>query len=122
MVLVVEDEPMIAEIYELVLERAGYTVRVARDGVEALELATKRRPDFVFLDIRMPRLDGIGVLRAFAGDPATRDIPTVVMSNYDDPGLMRQLVQLGAKAYLIKAATDPNQLAGLVERWLRPRL
>lgn len=122
MVLVVEDEPMIAEIYELVLERAGYTVRVARDGVEALELATKRRPDFVFLDIRMPRLDGIGVLRAFAGDPATRDIPTVVMSNYDDPGLMRQSVQLGAKAYLIKAATDPNQLAGLVERWLRPRL
>lgn len=117
-VLVVEDDAAVAEIYQFALERAGYAVRIARDGVEGLRLATEILPDFVFLDIRMPNLDGIGVLRGLAANSSTSAIPTVMLSNFDDPALVKESLSLGAKQYLVKAGTDPSRLASLVARWI----
>ena len=120
-VLVVEDDAAVADIYQLALEQAGYDVRIARDGVEGLRLAAELLPDFVFLDIRMPNLDGIGALRRLAASPETSAIPTVMLSNFDDPALVRESLSLGAKEYLVKAATNPTELASVVARWLSTR-
>lgn len=120
-VLVVEDDPTVAHIYSLSLERAGYRVVVARDGVEGVEVAGRESPDLIFLDIRMPRMDGVGALRALAGDPATKDIPVVMLSNFDDPALVRETRALGARDYIVKASTNPADLAAIVARWLKPR-
>ena len=117
-VLVVEDDAAVAEIYQLALELAGYSVRVAKDGVDGLRLAAEILPDFVFLDIRMPNLDGIGVLRGLAANSSTSAIPTVMLSNFDDPALVKESLALGAKAYLVKAGTDPTRLASVVARWV----
>ena len=62
-VLVVDDEPTISEVVSRYLERAGYATRVAADGYEALRLAEEERPDLVVLDIMLPGLDGLGVMR-----------------------------------------------------------
>jgi CheY-like chemotaxis protein len=116
--LVVDDDPIVREIYRLALERRGYGVMVASDGIEALEMLTTAHPNFMFLDIRMPRMGGLEVLTRISGDPVMPHIPVVMLSNYGEPDLVAKTLSLGAKEYLIKVATDPLQLAAVVARWL----
>lgn len=74
-VLIVDDDPVIAMMYGLGLERAGYGVLVAKDGQAGLEMASRAHPDLILLDVRMPILDGIEVLTRLAADSTTRKIP-----------------------------------------------
>jgi CheY-like chemotaxis protein len=115
-VLVVEDDPAVAEIYRLALERAGYSVAIAKDGVECLERVQQEAPAFIFLDIRMPRLDGIQALREL--NARRNQVPVVMLSNFDDPALIRESKSLGARDYIVKAGTNPTELAAIVARWL----
>jgi CheY-like chemotaxis protein len=117
-VLVVEDESIVADIYRLVLERGGYDVVLAVDGIDGLHKASTSPPDFIFLDIRMPGMDGIEVLRALAGRPETRHVPVVMLSNFDDPALIKESLALGAKQYMIKAGMNPAELPSIVARWV----
>ena len=119
-VLIVDDDVVVCEIYRLSLERAGYGVHAAADGVAGLQMVSSANPDFIFLDIRMPKMDGIELLRRLVADPATREIPVVMMSNYDEPALINESLGLGAKEYLIKAGTDPRNLPAVVSRWVKP--
>ena len=68
-VLFVEDDPAVAQMYKLKLELDGYRVEVAGDGELALEIARSSMPDIVFLDLRLPKLDGLGVLEALRAGP-----------------------------------------------------
>jgi CheY-like chemotaxis protein len=79
-VLVVEDEFGIAELFDAILSDEGYRVLTAINGKHALEMLAKERADLVFTDFMMPVLDGAGLLRAMADDPALRGIPVVLMS------------------------------------------
>ncbi|MHB8687654.1 MAG: response regulator, partial [Candidatus Dormibacteraceae bacterium] len=81
-VLFVEDDTAIAQMYKLKLELDGYRVELAGDGEVALEMARTSLPDIIFLDIRLPKLDGIGVLEALRADPATSAVPVVILSSY----------------------------------------
>src|SRR5919201_3170694 len=89
-VLLVEDDADYAEIYRLRLETDGYDVMVAPDGEAALEMVQRVVPDLVYLDLRMPRLDGFSMLSALRADPATAHVPVIVLSNYDAPELRPQ--------------------------------
>jgi len=117
-VLIVEDDAIVAEIYSLALGRAGYRVMVSRNGVDGLEAAAREQPDFIFLDIRMPKMDGIEVLRGLAGRGEGIGVPIVMLTNFDDPAIVRQSLALGAKGYIVKAGTNPADLADVVSRWL----
>jgi CheY-like chemotaxis protein len=117
-VLVVDDDRIVADMYRLALSRAGHQVEVANDGLAALKAVSTNRPDIVFLDIRMPNMDGMEVLRNLASVKASRTIPVVMLSNYDEPGLVRQSISLGAKQYLVKAGTNPTELARIVSQWV----
>ncbi len=117
-VLLVEDDPIVAQIYTLTLTRKGFDVQVASDGEAGLRSATAAVPDVVFLDIRLPKMDGIELLRRLKANDATRDIPVVMLSNYDDPELIRSSRELGAKDYLIKVNTDPTELPLIAMRWI----
>lgn len=119
-VLVVDDDRVVAEMFRLALSRAGHEVLIANDGVAALQSVATSAPDIVFLDVRMPRMDGPEVLRNLAADKATQDIPVVMLSNYDDPGLIRQTRDLGAREYMVKAGTNPADLDLVVSRWVKP--
>ena len=117
-VLLIDDDPILAEMYRLALQRAGYDTLIAHDGPQGLLSAASGDPDIILLDIRMPRMDGIEVLRRLAADPDTRAIPVVMLSNYDDPYLIRTSLALGAKEYLVKTGVDPRKLPAIVARWL----
>ena len=118
-VLVVDDDRIVADMYRLALTRAGHDVSVANDGLAGLRMVSTARPDFIFLDIRMPKMDGIEVLRTLAAGDGTRNIPVVMLSNYDEPGLVRECLNLGAREYLVKAGTNPADLGRIVAHWVR---
>lgn len=101
-------------MYRIALSRAGHEVLVANDGVAALRAAAEQHPDLIFLDVRMPRMDGVEVLRNLRSLKSTKDIAVVMLSNYDEPGLIRQTLSLGAAQYLVKAATNPAELDRVV--------
>ena len=118
-VLFVEDDPAVAQMYKLKLELDGYAVELAGDGVEAVRLATGNPPDIIFLDIRLPKMDGLGVLEALRGDERTRKVPVVILSNYSERELVDRGLKLGALEYLIKSQTTPARVADGVASWLR---
>jgi CheY-like chemotaxis protein len=82
-VLVVDDDPRTRQLLARLLGPEGFRVRVAADGDEALAAIARQRPDAVILDLMLPRTDGFGVLEALRDDPATVDLPVVVVSALD---------------------------------------
>ncbi|MBO0689811.1 MAG: response regulator [Candidatus Dormibacteraeota bacterium] len=117
--VLVEDDAAYAEIYKFRLEQDGYRVALAADGRSGLELIRETRPDLVYLDIRLPEMTGIEVLHSLRGDPATADLPVVVLSNYDEAQLREEGFQLGVLEWLVKAHVTPADLAERTGRWLR---
>jgi CheY-like chemotaxis protein len=118
-VLFVEDDPAVAEMYKLKLELDGYAVEVAGDGLQAVQMAMGNPPDLIFLDIRLPKMDGMGVLEALRQDERTREVPVVILSNYSERELVERGLRLGALDYLVKSQTTPARVAGGVASWLR---
>jgi DNA-binding response OmpR family regulator len=116
-VLFVEDDPAVAQMYKLKLELDGYAVTVAPDGEAGLKMAKESRPDMIFLDIRLPKMDGFAVLEELRADADTKDIPVVILSNYSEQELVERGLNLGALEYLIKSETTPAKLSKGVEGW-----
>ena len=79
-ILVVEDDPGVAELVEVVLMGEGYSVALARDGADGLLLARDWKPDLILLDLSLPKLDGSAVVRLLKAEPETAEIPIVLMS------------------------------------------
>ncbi|HXM52292.1 MAG TPA: response regulator [Candidatus Binatus sp.] len=113
-VLMVEDHPDIADLYQLKLQLEGYRVAVASDGEAALSMARSLMPDLILLDMHMPLLDGLQVLAALRDDETTDGVPVVVCSEDDSPQLMKEARRLGAVAYLVKANLLPSRLSQTV--------
>jgi DNA-binding response OmpR family regulator len=110
-VLLIEDDTSIALMYQLQLVNDGYDVELATDGVSGLQRVQDAPPDLVLLDIRLPRLPGLDVLRAITLDPGLAGVPVLILSNYGEPSMVKEGLQLGARDYLIKSQTTPIQLS-----------
>jgi DNA-binding response OmpR family regulator len=111
-VLIVEDDTLNVRLLEQICRAAGYDTRIARDGIEALEAIEDRQPDLVLLDVMMPRLDGYGVLQALRADPATEDLPVVMVTALDNDEARTRCIDLGADDYV----TKPFRIAELRDR------
>jgi len=120
-VLMVEDHPDIAELYQLKLQLEGYRVAVAANGRAGLELARTLKPDVLLLDIHVPQLDGLELLAALRDDETTRDQLVVVFTEDDNPELIREAERLHAAAYLLKARLLPRLLSQTIGEVLRNR-
>jgi len=118
-VLFIEDDAAVAEMYRLKLELDGYTVTVAPDGEQGLNMARESPPDIVFLDIRLPRMDGFAVLEALRADDQLKHVPVIILSNYGEAELVERGLKLGALDYLIKAETTPSTLSRGVGKWVQ---
>jgi len=118
-VLFIEDDAAVAEMYRLKLELDGYTVTIAPDGEQGLKLAHENPPDIVFLDIRLPHMDGFSVLEALRAENALSKIPVIILSNYGEAELVERGLKLGALDYLIKAETTPSTLSRGVGKWIK---
>ena len=88
-VLVVEDNASLRDLYQKVLTPEGYRVITAADGLEALAFVDEQPVDAVVLDLVLPRLDGMGVKRAFNDHPVMRDVPVVLVTGHVAPDINR---------------------------------
>jgi len=101
-VLVADDDRNVLYLISEVLAKGNYEVAQAVNGDHALKLARETHPDLIVLDVMMPGLDGLGVLRLLKDDPATRDIKVVVISAKTKPQDVEKGMAEGADAYLTK--------------------
>lgn len=118
-ILLIEDDPAIAEMYRLQLDLDGHTVWVAADGESGLDMARTHRPDIVLLDVRLPRLDGFEVLAALRDHPDTNHLPVVFLSNYGAADMVRRGLEMGATDYLVKSQVTPVDLSTRLSAWTR---
>jgi len=117
-ILLVEDDRHLRRACAESLRRSGCTVIAAADGAEGLRAAGKETPDLILLDVLLPRLSGLEVLREIKSDPATRDIPVLVISNSSKPQDIEELMRLGAVDYLVKSNLSLSELTERVVRLL----
>ena len=113
-ILIVEDDQFVSELYDHQFTKYGFFTKVASDGEKALELARAYKFDAVLLDIMIPKLDGIEVLKKLKADSSTKDTVVVILSNLGQDDLIKQALQIGAKAYIIKSLYTPDQVVSEV--------
>lgn len=114
-ILIVEDDIPLNDAYKTILETANYTVHTAFNGEEALEVARQQSPDIIFLDLRMPVMDGIGFLKEYKPKQNHPDVHIIVFSNYDMQAEVDEAYELGADRYVLKALAAPNDLLKIVK-------
>jgi len=117
-ILLVEDDRFLRRACEGSMRQRGFTVLTATDGEEGLRLARAEIPDLILLDMLMPKLSGLEMLRALRAEMATRTIPVLVLSNSSREGDMQEAMKLGAVGYLVKAELSLQELGERVERIL----
>jgi CheY-like chemotaxis protein len=101
-VLLVDDEDQLRKVMKDLLERDGYDVEEASDGVQALDQVDRHAPDIIVLDLNLPGLDGFGVLTHLRSRPATSEIPVVVLTAHGDEESEVRVFELGADDFLSK--------------------
>jgi two-component system response regulator ResD len=116
-VLVVDDEPTIAEVVSRYLERAGYRTRVATDGVQAIDVAADLHPDLVVLDLMLPRIDGLEVMRRLREHGGDRVAVILLTAKGEESDRVIGL-RLGADDYVVKPFS-PAELVARVDAVLR---
>ena len=101
-ILVVDDDAEIRQVLQTVLEHAGHQVIVALDGEDALRLLQQQRPLLVLLDLMMPRMDGLDVIRAMREDPALKNISVIAFTALSSQLIEKELFDLGVQGFMRK--------------------
>lgn len=113
-ILVVDDDEDLALILRLNLEKAGHSVRTAGDGLQALEEVRRQAPDAILMDLMMPKFDGAKTYCKLKENPATADIPIVILTGYGHLDQFKDFMnQLGKDGYLEKPAPFDSILQAL---------
>src|SRR3990167_10617220 len=108
-IIIVEDDKTIAEIYKQKIEEGGHTVEVAED-VSAVATVAAAKPDLVILDILMPKVNGLDILREIKANAQTSLIPVLLLTNVAEDASVAKGLQYGAYGYLLKSETTPDQV------------
>jgi two-component system alkaline phosphatase synthesis response regulator PhoP len=117
-ILLVEDDRFLRRACEAGLRQRGYTVLTAADGEDGLNKARAERPDLILLDLLMPKLPGLDVLRALKAEARTRAIPVLILSNSSREQDIAEVNKLGVAGYYVKADLSLKALGEHVARLL----
>jgi two-component system chemotaxis sensor kinase CheA len=120
-ILVVDDALTVRELQRSILERAGFDIRVACDGVEALALLAEAPADLVLTDVEMPRMDGFALTTAIRARPNLANVPIIVLTSRASEDDRQRGLEAGADGYIVKSAFDESGLLAAVDRLLGRR-
>lgn len=116
-ILIVDDNEDIVITYRVVLDRMGYEVAQAYDGLQCLEYMEKQKPDLVLLDVRLPGLSGAKVCRSIKETSQTSDVPVVAITASMSADTREKMSEVGADEFLLKPI-DANDLNRVVKKYL----
>lgn len=117
-ILLVEDEDFIRELYTRQLTKAGFNVKSAPDGQTGLNTLKAEQFDLLLLDIMLPGINGLQLLREFKTQNPTSPMITILLTNLGQEAVIKEGFELGAQAYLIKASYTPDQVVNEVKNAL----
>lgn len=118
-ILVIDDNLFIREVYEDILNQEGYDVDSASDGEEGLQKLQKGGYDLTLLDVNMPKLDGLGILKSLLEKPSLeKNGPIILLTNSTPDAVVREGLKIGASSYFIKADLAPDQLLNQIKQQL----
>jgi DNA-binding response OmpR family regulator len=118
-ILLVEDDRYLRRACETALRQRGFAVSSAVDGAAALDAIASELPDLVLLDLLMPKVTGLEVLRSLRSRPETRALPVLILSNSSREQDMAEIQQLGVAGYYVKSDLSLRELGDRVERLLQ---
>ncbi len=121
-ILLIEDDPFLVRMYQIGFNRIGYSMVLAKDGIQGLEKASEEKPDLILLDILLPKVDGMEVLKRLKSDSSTSSIPIVMLTNLSDqPKLVEESKALGALDYIVKSKFTPMEVVTRIADMLENR-
>ncbi len=117
-ILIVDDEKVLLELLVSKMKQNGFAAIGARDGDEGLQTALAERPDLILLDIVMPKMDGITVLKKLRQDKWGKNVPVIVLSNLNTAEAVEKSLENGVYDYLVKVDYSLDDLAAIVKKKL----
>jgi DNA-binding response OmpR family regulator len=117
-VLIVEDDPLISRMYQTVFKFEGFEVDMARNGEEGIAKLKAHKPVMILLDIMMPKMSGIDVLKELKSDPLTKDVPVVVLTNLSGTKDAEKALEMGAVKFIVKSQNKPKQIVAQIREIL----
>ncbi|OGC52312.1 hypothetical protein A2982_01880 [candidate division WWE3 bacterium RIFCSPLOWO2_01_FULL_39_13] len=122
-ILLVEDDLPVRELYKRVLERADYEVIEAVDGEDGFKKAKmESNLSLILLDIRLPKLNGIDLLKMLKEDLDTKNVPVILLTNLGQESIIQEAFRLGAEGYLIKVRMKPKDVVTEVQTFLKGKI
>lgn len=117
-VVLVEDDVLLAKMYQRLLNFSGHDVVLATDGEKAVDMVVQEKPDIVLMDIMMPRMNGLQALEQIRTNEQFKQTPIIVMSGLANVNSEEEVLAKGATKYIDKGQYDPKALADLVNQVL----
>ncbi len=114
-IAIIEDDPVINQMYRMKFEAAGFTVEVADNGIRGVALVEAFTPDIILLDIGMPEMTGDEALIEIRKQPANTTTPVIILTNLGEEEAPRELRKLGIHSYIVKADVTPRQVVARVK-------
>ncbi len=120
-ILLIEDDPIISHLYRTKFADEGFQVGLAEDGLKAMKLLATAKPDLVVLDLMLPILSGVEVLKYIRSRPDLKSVPVILLSEAYMSDLAQSAETVGVEQALLKSACTPNLLLGIVNDILAGR-
>ena len=118
-ILIVEDDPFLLKMYNKKFQVEGFQVETAEDGISGLQKMKTFIPDLVIMDVMMPKLNGLEAVEKAKSDPATSNIPILILTNLSAATDAEAAVKKGAVGFLVKSDTTPTQVITKVKTILK---
>lgn len=119
-ILLIEDNELISTLYKRQLEKAGFSVTVADTGNASFSFLLTQTYDFIMLDMILPDMNGLAILRHIKQDEKTSSVPVLVLSNSEQDPTVKEAKELGAVGFLIKDQYSPDQIVEKVKTFISP--
>jgi len=126
-ILLIEDDIQTIDLYKLNLEKAGFELEIIKWGNEALErigmigLKGNQKPDLILLDIILPDMNGVQILKELRSKKETSVIPVLILTNYSDPKIEEESSALSVQGYLMKTSHTPKEIIVAIQKILKKK-
>ena len=117
-ILIIDDDVDTLKLVGLMLQKQGYQIAAANNGERGLTQAEVEKPDLILLDIIMPYMDGLEVLKKIKSEERLKNIPIILLTNLSQKEEISQGLELGANDYLIKSHFTPSEVLEKIKKYL----